>query len=129
MGSWTSLSHCHRQPTRTTLHLPPCNRPVYISYLVLSGAAVVGCYALYHIGRRRLLMPGAAERSRAWSSALPVLYSTFSALIGTQSVLFSKTLAVLLRATFDGDNQVGVLVRRWVLLWFVVWGWWVGLDD
>jgi hypothetical protein len=36
-----------------------------------------------------------------------VLYSVFSALIGTQSVLFSKTLAVLLRSTFSGDNQVG----------------------
>jgi hypothetical protein len=35
-----------------------------------------------------------------------VLYSTFSALIGTQSVLFSKTLAVLVRATAGGDNQV-----------------------
>jgi hypothetical protein len=35
-----------------------------------------------------------------------VLYSTFSALIGTQSVLFSKTLAVLVRATANGDNQV-----------------------
>lgn len=43
--------------------------------------------------------------SRGWIAALPVLYSTFSALVGTQSVLFSKTLAVLLRATFGGDNQ------------------------
>jgi hypothetical protein len=47
--------------------------------------------------------PGGA---RGWEGALPVLYATFSALIGTQSVLFSKTLAVLLRATFSGDNQV-----------------------
>lgn len=48
------------------------------------------------------------QQGRAWGAALPVLYSTFSALVGTQSVLFSKTLAVLLRATFDGDNQVCV---------------------
>jgi hypothetical protein len=41
-----------------------------------------------------------------WAALLPVLYSVFSAIIGTQSVLFSKTLAVLLRATFNGDNQV-----------------------
>ena len=52
---------------------------------------------------RRNAGPGGA---RGWEAALPVLYSTFSALIGTQSVLFSKTLAVLLRATFSGDNQV-----------------------
>jgi hypothetical protein len=41
-----------------------------------------------------------------WTAALPILYSVFSALIGTQSVLFSKTLAVLLRSTVQGDNQV-----------------------
>lgn len=41
-----------------------------------------------------------------WNAALPILYSVFSALLGTQSVLFSKTLAVLMRSTFTGDNQV-----------------------
>jgi hypothetical protein len=45
--------------------------------------------------------------AHAWNAALPVLYSVFSGLIGTQSVLFSKTLAVLLRSTLSGDNQVG----------------------
>lgn len=38
---------------------------------------------------------------------LPVSYSIFSALLGTQSVLFSKSLSVLLRVTFQGDIQVG----------------------
>lgn len=46
------------------------------------------------------------EAVPVWTSALPVLYSVFSALIGTQSVLFSKTLAVLLRVTAQGENQV-----------------------
>lgn len=46
------------------------------------------------------------EATRLWSAALPILYAIFSALIGTQSVLFSKTLAVLLRSTVAGDNQV-----------------------
>jgi hypothetical protein len=32
---------------------------------------------------------------------LPVTYCIFSALIGTQSVLFSKSLSVLFRATFE----------------------------
>lgn len=50
------------------------------------------------------------EAAHLWTAALPILYSVFSALIGTQSVLFSKTLAVLLRSTFAGDNQVGVCV-------------------
>lgn len=41
-----------------------------------------------------------------WAAVLPLLYCLFSAILGTQSVLFSKTLAVLLRATASGDNQV-----------------------
>lgn len=50
---------------------------------------------------------------------LPVTYVIFCALIGTQSVLFSKSLSVLLRATFTGDNQVGLAV-----LCSAVRGWW-----
>lgn len=34
-----------------------------------------------------------------------MLYSAPAALVGTQSVLLSKALAVLLRATAGGDNQ------------------------
>lgn len=45
--------------------------------------------------------------ARIWAASLPILYCLFSAIIGTQSVLFSKTLAVLLRATASGDNQLG----------------------
>ncbi len=41
-----------------------------------------------------------------WVAILPVSYSIFSALLGTQSVLFSKSLSVLLRSTFSGDSQV-----------------------
>ena len=46
------------------------------------------------------------EAVGVWAAMLPVLYCVFSAIIGTQSVLFSKTLAVLLRGTFHGDNMV-----------------------
>jgi hypothetical protein len=41
------------------------------------------------------------------ASLLPALYATFSALVGTQSVLFSKTLAVTLRALFGGGGNDG----------------------
>jgi hypothetical protein len=51
------------------------------------------------------------EATPIWTAALPILYSVFSALIGTQSVLFSKTLAVLLRSTVQGENQVSVFVQ------------------
>ncbi len=37
---------------------------------------------------------------------LPISYSLFSGMIGTQSVLFSKALSTLLRTTIDGDSQL-----------------------
>ena len=40
---------------------------------------------------------------------LPVSYATFSGMIGTQSVLFSKTLSTLLRVTLGGNSQL----RSW----------------
>lgn len=40
-----------------------------------------------------------------WRALLPVLFSVFSALICTQSLVFNKILMVLWRTTLDGDNQ------------------------
>ena len=47
--------------------------------------------------------------------ALPISYSLFSGMIGTQSVLFSKALSTLLRTTLDGDSQL----RSW-FFWMVL---------
>jgi hypothetical protein len=41
---------------------------------------------------------------------LPVSYSFFSALLGTQSVLFSKSLSVLVRSLFNHENPVRPLL-------------------
>ena len=38
--------------------------------------------------------------------SLPITYALFSGTIGTQSVLFCKTLSTLLRTTFAGDSQL-----------------------
>ena len=44
----------NNQPTGPVPPVPlPPRRPVYVAYLSLSAAAVVGCYLLYHVGRRR----------------------------------------------------------------------------
>lgn len=41
-----------------------------------------------------------------WVKSLPVTYALFSGTIGTQSVLFCKTLSTLLRTTLAGDSQL-----------------------
>lgn len=49
---------------------------------------------------------GLGGMSHRWMKALPITYSLFSGMIGTQSVLFSKALSTLLRTTLDGDSQL-----------------------
>lgn len=41
-----------------------------------------------------------------WYRLLPISYAIFSGMIGTQSVLFSKTLSTLLRVTLGGNSQI-----------------------
>lgn len=41
-----------------------------------------------------------------WAAALPVLFSLFSALVCTQSLVFNKAVMVLWRLTLAGNNQV-----------------------
>jgi glucan phosphoethanolaminetransferase (alkaline phosphatase superfamily) len=57
--------------------------------------------------------------SHRWMKALPISYSLFSGMIGTQSVLFSKALSTLLRTTIDGHSQLGTWFFWLVLLLFL----------
>ena len=45
--------------------------------------------------------------SGRWMRALPVSYALFAGLLGTQSVVFCKSLSTLLRTTLAGDSQLG----------------------
>ena len=46
---------------------------------------------------------------------LLISYSIFSAMLGSQSVLFGKSISVILRTTFSGNNQLGNWYT-WVVL-------------
>uniref|UniRef100_A0A383W012 Magnesium transporter n=1 Tax=Tetradesmus obliquus TaxID=3088 RepID=A0A383W012_TETOB len=80
-------------------------KPAYVSYMAIGAAVVMAAYAGFWIGQRQVSAKG-PRAAALWGAVLPLLYCLFSAIIGTQSVLFSKTLAVLLRATASGDNQL-----------------------
>ena len=62
---------------------------------------------------------GLAGMSHRWMKALPISYSLFSGMIGTQSVLFSKALSTLLRTTLDGDSQLDSWFFWMVLVLFL----------
>ncbi|KAG2439261.1 hypothetical protein HXX76_004622 [Chlamydomonas incerta] len=79
-------------------------KPAYVVYLCLMGVGVVGGYMLYLHGSKKVAKNGPRG---FWYAILPVSYAVFSALIGTQSVLFSKSMSVILRLTFTGENQLG----------------------
>ena len=63
------------------------------------------------------------RESSMFVAILPVSYSIFSALLGTQSVLFSKSLSVLLRTTVSGDSQVHEMLRVCTMVKVVTEGW------
>lgn len=80
--------------------------------MCVGGVACVTSYALFLHGKRRILAERAAgsactaARSR-WQRWMPFLFSMYAALLGTQSVIYGKTLAILLRTTLTGDSQIG----------------------
>lgn len=44
-------------------------------------------------------------RSGPWSSWLPICYALFSGIIGTQSVLYGKSLSLLFRSSMAGNAE------------------------
>lgn len=50
-----------------------------------------------------------------WITVLPVSYALFSGMLGTQSVVFCKSLSSLLRTTIAGDSQLASAFF-WVLM-------------
>ncbi|KAK9824316.1 hypothetical protein WJX72_009403 [[Myrmecia] bisecta] len=88
---------------------------VYIVYLVLLAISVVAFYLVYRFGKRKLVKVGQTNLSTYWMRLLPVSYALFSGMLGTQSVLFSKTLSTLIRTSIKGDSQVD----SW-FFWFII---------
>jgi hypothetical protein len=57
-------------------------------------------------GKRAILADRSGGAARAWARWLPICYALFAGLVGTQSVLFGKTISMLLRTSFTGDSQL-----------------------
>lgn len=60
-------------------------------------------------------LEGREGLSGRWMRLQPVSYAVFSGMLGTQSVVFCKSLSSLLRTTFAGDSQLGSLFF-WLLM-------------
>jgi drug/metabolite transporter superfamily protein YnfA len=80
----------------------------YISYLCVGAAVVIGSYIAYWWIKRR-------RQTRVLG-----LYVLFSAIVGTQSVLYGKSLSLLFRASLAGTNVVKSWYSWACLLAFLV---------
>ena len=70
-----------------------------------------------HLAERNVLCreEGREALAGGWMAVLPVSYALFSGLLGTQSVVFCKSLSSLLRTTLAGDSQL-TSAFFWVLM-------------
>ena len=93
--------------------------PAYITYICLMFVLMIGCYLVYRYGKRVTSSPD-GHVPAFWNRLLPISYAMFCAPIGTQSVLFSKTVSVLLRTTMSGDSQLGSWFTWVMLLAFIL---------
>ncbi len=98
----------HESPSFTAQELMDLySNPAYIAYLCAAGALCIASYLMYQFGKRRV--PGGMDKSPkeigVWYRWLPIFYTLFSAVIGTQSVLYGKSMSLLLRTSLSGDNQ------------------------
>ena len=108
----------HESPSFTAEELMDLySNPAYIVYLCAAGVLCIVSYLVYQFGKRKV--PNIADKSPnemgMWYRWLPIFYTLFSAVIGTQSVLYGKSMSLLLRTSLSGDNQAG----QWYT-WLVV---------
>lgn len=78
---------------------------IYLTYCGVLLFIVAVHHLIYRRGRQVATLRG-EEPVGAWRMLLPYSYAVVSGAIGSHSVLFAKSLSVLLRSTLQGDNQL-----------------------
>ncbi|RLN46213.1 hypothetical protein BBJ29_004721 [Phytophthora kernoviae] len=80
--------------------------PLFAVYATLIGLACIALYLLSRKMERVLKEKGkSSPEYKRFSKLHPVSYPALSGLFGAQSVLFAKSMAELIKTTFEGDNQ------------------------
>jgi hypothetical protein len=80
-----------------------------LSYLLLPAClpACLHWHDCCRAGKRAILADVTGTlAARKWARWLPISYALFAGLLGTQSVLYGKTVSMLLRTTLSGDSQL-----------------------
>lgn len=92
---------------------------VYVIYCVCLVILVTVNHMTFKRGR--ILMSSCTDEivRKYWHTLLPFSYAMVSGIIGSHSVLFAKSLSVLLRQTINGENELDGWFTYVVLLMFI----------
>ncbi|KAL3696097.1 hypothetical protein R1sor_010173 [Riccia sorocarpa] len=80
--------------------------PLYLGYCALLVLIVISQHFVYKRGRHLVMTRGEDIVGPFWRTMVPLSYSIVSGAIGTHSVLFAKSLSILMRLTVSGDSQL-----------------------
>ncbi|XP_024371631.1 probable magnesium transporter NIPA8 isoform X2 [Physcomitrium patens] len=90
---------------------------VYLTYCFILLCIVAVHHAIYRRGRQLTVSRG-EDPGSVWRMLLPYTYAVVSGAVGSHSVLFAKSLSVLLRSTLEGENQLDGLFTYLVFFLF-----------
>ncbi|CAM6095094.1 unnamed protein product [Calypogeia fissa] len=93
--------------------------PLYLGYCMVLVIIVITHHLLYKHGRHLMLIRGEDNVGSFWRTMVPLSYSVVSAAIGTHSVLFAKSLSILMRLTVRGDSQLDAFFTYLIFVLFL----------
>ncbi|KAH7438331.1 hypothetical protein KP509_04G010400 [Ceratopteris richardii] len=93
---------------------------VYLIYCMCLIILVTVNHMTYKKGRALMTNCTDESVSRYWHTLLPFSYAMVSGIIGSHSVLFAKSLSVLLRQTLNGENELDGWFTYAILLLFIL---------
>ncbi|XP_024523439.1 probable magnesium transporter NIPA8 isoform X1 [Selaginella moellendorffii] len=103
---------------------------MYLVYCAVLLIIIALHHAAYRKGRQLVHEQG-SNTNRNWHFLMPFCYAVVSGAVGTHSVLFAKSLSILLRLTLNGESQLdGWFTYLLLSLFFVTAAFWmVRLND
>ncbi|KAJ7545952.1 hypothetical protein O6H91_08G017800 [Diphasiastrum complanatum] len=110
----------HQSPIYTPEELQAnYKNDIYLLYCVGLVLVIIINHAIYKRGRQLILMHGEDGAGYSWQILLPFCYAIVSGAVGTHSVLFAKSLSLLLRLTLNGESQIEGWFTYLVLVLFL----------
>ncbi|GBG85711.1 hypothetical protein CBR_g40440 [Chara braunii] len=113
-GNHQSKTYSHQELLRNYID------HVFLVYVFGLLLLVLLLYFTYRKGRQMIAAKGDDGVGIYWHMLLPFSYAMVSGIIGTQSVLFAKSLSILLRLTVNGDSQLNGWFTYVVLTLFIM---------